>query len=182
MASAGMLCGRCLTDPPAYDRAVVPFRYAPPIDYLIRALKFDARFPCARLLGQLIAETLAQETERPQSILPMPLHGERYRTRGYNQALEIARTVSRVLSVPMDPEFCARVLPTLPQTRLSGKERLSNVKKAFRIDAPLRAEHIAILDDVITTGATVGELAKTLRSAGARRIEVWAVARAGFEV
>jgi ComF family protein len=174
-------CGRCLADPPAYARAVVPFHYAPPIDYLIRSLKFNARFPCARLLGQLLAEALAAETDRPHCIVPMPLHVGRYRARGYNQALEIAREVSRILAIPLDPQACARVLPTRPQTRLSGKERLRNVRKAFRASGAMNARHVAILDDVMTTGATVGELAQALRKAGAARVDVWAVARAGYD-
>ena len=172
-------CGACQRRPPAFDQGFALFRYEEPAAHLIRALKFHARYPCARLLGDLLADALAGRDDPPSLIIPMPLHPGRYRERGHNQSLEIARTLSRRLRIPLDFRSCARVQATRPQTELRAKERRRNVKKAFAVARPPKADHVAILDDVVTTGATANELAKALRKAGVARIDVWACARAG---
>lgn len=172
-------CGECLKRPPAFDRSFALFHYEEPARHLITTLKFHARYPCARLLGDLLADALADREDPPGLIMPVPLHSSRYRERGYNQTLEIARTLSRRLHIPVDYQSCIRARLTLPQTQLKAKERRRNVKKAFALARPIEADHVAILDDVITTGATVNELAKLLRKAGVGRIDVWACARAG---
>jgi len=171
-------CGHCQQNPPGFDVTHTLFRYEEPVRYLIHALKFRADYPCARLLGQLMAEHLGEFADKPELLIPVPLHRERYRERGFNQATEIARTLSRRLQIPLDPTCCIRTRPTRPQAELPAKERLRNLKKAFQVVSALGAAHVAIIDDVVTTGATVNELAKALRAAGAERIEVWACARA----
>jgi ComF family protein len=113
----------------------------------------------------------------PDLILPVPLHATRLRERGYNQAAEIARTVGRELSIPVDLRSCARVLATTPQSGLEQKARRRNVRGAFRVVRSPGADRIAILDDVVTTGSTVSELSKALLKAGAERVDVWAAAR-----
>jgi hypothetical protein len=114
---------------------------------------------------------------RPDIILPVPLHPQRMRERGYNQALEIARALSRELAIPVDPSLCARLRATPPQVGLEREERRHNVRGAFGVIGPVAARHLVILDDVVTTGGTAGELARVLRQAGAARIDLWAVAR-----
>jgi ComF family protein len=171
-------CGACQTKPPAFDRSFALFRYEEPARHLILALKFGDRYPCARLLGELLADALAERDDPPELIIPVPLHRSRYRERGHNQALEIARTVSRRLQIPLDMHSCVRSLATQPQTELNAKERRRNVRKAFAIAQPIKAQHVAILDDVVTTGSTANEIAKVLRKAGVKRIDVWACARA----
>jgi ComF family protein len=171
-------CGRCQRHPPAFDATFAPFRYEEPVRHLIHALKFRANYPSARLLGQLMAEALTGVKNKPALLLPVPLHPSRYRERGFNQAAEVARTLSRQLHIPLDPYCCARARATQPQAELPAKERLRNLKKAFRIIAAPRASHVAIVDDVVTTGTTVNELAKVLKAAGVERIDVWACARA----
>ena len=173
------LCGECQRRPPAYGRSFALFHYEEPARHLLTALKFHARYPCARLLGEMLADALETQEDKPELIIPVPLHRSRYRERGYNQTLEIARTLSRRLQIPVDFASCIRALATQPQTDLKGKDRRRNVRKAFALTRPMAASHVAILDDVVTTGATVNELAKLLRQAGVGRIEVWACARAG---
>ncbi len=170
-------CGQCQQDPPEFDSTFALFRYQEPVRHLIHNLKYHARYACARLLGEMLAEALCSLDEGPELIIPVPLHPSRYRERGYNQALEIARPIARRLQIPLDYSSCIRSLATQPQTQLSNEERLRNVKKAFAVARPIRAKHVAILDDVVTTGATVNELAKVLRKAGVRRIDIWACAR-----
>lgn len=179
LAASGLfLCGACQKRPPAFDAAHALFHYQEPVAHLIRGLKFGARYAGARLLGTLLTDHLAERAGRPEAIIPVPLHSGRYRERGFNQSIEIARTVSRRLHLPLDLESCRRVRATPAQTRLPAGERRKNLRRAFAAD-PLPFRHVAILDDVVTTGTTANEVAKALRRAGAERVEVWACARAG---
>ncbi|MFI3196094.1 MAG: ComF family protein [Methylococcaceae bacterium] len=174
----GIPCGHCLNQPPAFDHTLAPFIYHGAIRHLITGLKFRADYKNARLLGQLLAHHVQQSTiDKPQLILPIPLHRSRYRERGFNQALEIARTVGQALQLPIDLSSCQRQRDTPHQTGLSAKERRKNLKNAFRLTQAIKADHLVLLDDVMTTGTTVNELARVLKKAGARRVDVWVCAR-----
>jgi ComF family protein len=172
------LCGRCLSKHPAFDETYAPFIHHGAVRHLISTLKFGADYKNARLLGLLLAEHLKQTAERPDLILPVPLHASRYRRRGFNQAIEIGRTVAKQLLIPLDITSCQRHRDTPHQTQLSAKKRRKNMKNAFSIIKPINARHIAILDDVMTTGSTAHELAYALKKAGADRVDVWVCARA----
>jgi ComF family protein len=173
------LCGACQNRPPAFDAAFALLRYEEPVGHLVRSLKFGARYPAARLLGTLLAERLRGRVDLPEAIIPVPLHESRYRKRGFNQAIEIARSVSRRLDIPLDLTACRRIRATPAQARLPARERRRNLRKAFAARPGLAYRHVAILDDVVTTGTTVNEVARTLRRAGVEKIEVWACARTG---
>ncbi len=181
-AAAGTICGRCLAHTPAFDRAFAAFPYAPPIDGLIRGLKFGKRLHCARLIGTLLATRAAAQSNlsRPDCFVPVPLHLARLRQRGFNQAHEIACVLSRRLDVPLDAHCLKRVRASVPQTALPAKQRLKNPKGAFAPRRAPRGRFVAIVDDVMTTGATVNEAARVLRKAGAVRVEVWVAARVGI--
>lgn len=178
-------CGRCVLSPPAVDHCFSLFHYRPPIDKLISGLKFHERFDfglcLAHLLGQSITARYAED-RLPQLIVPVPLHRFRQRRRGFNQSLEIARRVAHHSSVPLAPEMVQRRKPTLAQTSLhSVSARRRNLAGAFTVDTaamPAGITHIAIVDDVITTMATVNALARCLRQAGIQHIEAWSIARA----
>lgn len=173
-------CGECLQHPPAYDNTVALFRYQTPIDHLIVALKFHKKLDYAQLLGELMAVKMVdyyQNQPLPEVILPVPLHPQRLRERGYNQALEIARPLAKKLRVRLDTQSSRRVLFTSPQLSIPAAARKHNMKNAFMIEAPFTAEHVAIVDDVMTTGSTVNEFARVLQEAGVRRIDVWCCAR-----
>ncbi|MFZ2406068.1 MAG: ComF family protein, partial [Methylobacter sp.] len=173
-----VFCGRCLSRPPAFDETYAPFIHQGAIRHLIGTLKFGAHYKNARLLGMLLAEHLKQTAERPDLILPVPLHKTRYRRRGFNQAIEIARTVAKELQIPLDLTSCRRHRDTPHQTQLPAKKRRKNLKNAFSIVKPIHARHIAILDDVMTTGSTAHELAYVLKKSGISRVDVWVCARA----
>lgn len=178
-AAAGNLCGRCQQNPPAYDRAFSLFQYTHPASKLILRLKFNAKLNMARLLGELMAAHLQQQAQTlPQLIIPVPLHRSRLRGRGFNQALELARPVARKLGIPIDYQSCVRTRKTAVQSKLPAKDKHANVKNAFSVIRPIHARHVAIVDDVMTTGHTLEEVAKVLRKAGVERIDVWVVARA----
>ena len=175
---APMLCGRCLSRTPAFDRSHAPFIHQGAIRHLIGSLKFGANYTNARLLGMLLVEHLTLNAERPELILPVPLHPARYRQRGFNQAIEIARTVAKEMLIPLDLSSCHRHRDTPHQTTLPAKKRRKNLKHAFSLVKPIHARHVAILDDVMTTGTTAHELAALLKKAGVNRVDVWVCARA----
>jgi len=129
-------------------------------------------------MGTLMAQQRLDEAEQPERLIPVPLHPSRYRSRGFNQAIEIARPISTTLKIPMDNHAVKRVINTHSQSELHAKERHKNIRGAFQVKKSIDAKHIAIIDDVITTGSTVTELAKVLKKAGVERIDVWSFARA----
>jgi len=176
------LCNACLKDLPLCQDAkiVAPFLYAPPIDRMILALKFGQDLKYARLLGKLLTEKLLlkyQNLPKPEAIIPIPLHKKRLAERGYNQALEIARYVGKEMQIRIDKNSCERTKNTLAQSSLSHKDRKNNISGAFVLRKKISVRHIAILDDVTTTGNTVAELSETLKSAGVERIDVWCVCK-----
>lgn len=170
----GSTCGRCLQHPRSFDHTVAAFAYAFPVDKLIQAVKFSERLT----LSDRLAAALAQRITRlPEGIVAMPLHPLRLRERGFNQSLLLARHLAKKLGIPLLRDACHRTRNTLPQSTLPWQERDENMRKAFTCDSDLRGQHIAIVDDVMTTGASIDALAHTLRQAGAARIDAWVVAR-----
>lgn len=171
-------CGGCVANPPAFARTLVPFRYEEPVKQLIHALKFNQKLYVARVLGELMAEYFAQQGARPDLIIPVPLHPSRLRERGFNQALELARPTSARLNIPLDVHACQRTRSTPAQSDLPADQRAKNIKGAFTLRAPLNVQRVAIIDDVMTTGATVDELTRTLLSNGVEEVQIWVCARA----
>ncbi|MDF9392811.1 MULTISPECIES: ComF family protein [Methylococcus] len=171
-------CGRCLQQPPPFDSCRAAFRYEEPIRHLIHGLKFGRRHACARTLGELAAAHFRTHAELPELIVPVPLHPSRYRERGFNQSLEIARHVSRNLNIPLELHVCTRSRNTRQQSALSAKDRAKNIRGAFKLEHRIGTRHIAIFDDVVTTGATVGELSRTLQQDGVKQVSIWTIARA----
>ncbi len=180
-AIATLLCGGCLRRPPHFDVARCAFRYAYPVDHLVRALKFRGAVTQARVLGELLAAHIADRSPQalPACLIPVPLARKRFQARGYNQAIEISRSIERRLGIPLRTELVVRMRETTEQAGMKKHQRRRNVRGAFTLTAALPAKHVAIVDDVITTGSTANELARVLKRAGADRVEVWAVARAG---
>jgi len=179
-SSAALLCGACLRKPPRFQSTHCAYRYSYPIDHLIRALKYHDRLTHARVLGELLAQSLAclRSEPWPEMLIPVPLAESRYRERGFNQASEVAEQLQNRLAIPVRADLLERKHVTREQAGLDRAGRRRNVRNAFAMCAPLSAKHVAIVDDVVTTGSTVNEIARVLKRAGAETIEVWAVARA----
>ena len=174
-----LICGRCLRQPPRFDRAFVPFRYTYPLDQLIRAFKYRGILSYGRVLGSLLAERLsARQMPTPELIVPVPLYPSRQRERGFNQASELARPISQSLNVPFDERLCRRIRATADQTELDARSRRRNVRRAFEVTGKIGLRHVAVLDDVLTTGSTANEVTRVLKRAGVETVEIWAVARA----
>lgn len=173
------VCGPCQIRPPPYDRAVAAMEYGAVPRWLIQRFKFHGHLPYGRVLSGLMVARLQRESAPlPELLLPVPLHPARWRTRGFNQAEELARDIGRELHIPVVSDVLARVVATRDQAGLAARERRRNVTSAFAITRPLAARSVAIIDDVMTTGSTVGALAQVLRAAGVEHIGVWVAARA----
>lgn len=185
-----LLCGRCQKSPPIFDYSVSLFRYQQPVVWLVTQLKFNERLAHARLLGEMLAEKvmlLPDQKDKcdhihfkvlPECILPVPLHKKRLVKRGFNQSIELARPVVRKTGIALELNLIERVLETEPQTGLDAAQRKKNLRGAFKIKHAIKYNHVAIVDDVVTTGSTVNELAKALKKAGVKRVDVWSIARA----
>ena len=174
-----LLCGQCLQKPPAFDRGISLFSYRDDAIQLIHQLKFNGKLANARLLGCLLATALSAKTiDRPDCIVPVPLFWKRMRQRGFNQSLELARVVGRACDISVNSRSLVRVRDTPSQTGLNKTQRRQNIRGAFELRDAFDAEHVALLDDVVTTTATVNELARLLKTAGVNRVQVWSIARA----
>lgn len=186
------LCEACRADlpfsdlkkHPQFDNLYALFNYEPPVTKLIMNLKFGRSLVNAELLGQLLAEKIRQDwylaKPLPEAIIPIPLHPQRLKERGFNQALEIARPLAKILTIPLAFQYCERIKPTLAQATLTAKKREQNIKGAFRVRKNLPYNHIAVLDDVITTGHTMKEFTSMLTMSGIKKIEIWSCAHARF--
>ena len=172
-------CARCLSKPAYQQLSTILFHYTSPISDWIHAAKFENSFIHCRLLGQLLSHTLATQRTMPwpQSILPMPLHPRRLRQRGYNQVIEIARPICHQMAISMDNIRLQRHRYNKPQSELNLKERKHNVQNSFRLVQPVRHAHIALLDDVTTTGNTLDAAAHALLTAGPLQLEYWCIAK-----
>lgn len=177
-------CGRCLNKPPAFSRTVAPVLYQFPIDILIHRYKQHADVKLTDLLSQLLVIHLQQNATPtlPQQLIAVPLHRNRLYQRGFNQSTELADALSRQLHIPVNRNACCRILDTPHQQGLSAKQRRSNLRHAFAVDAAKLKRgggiaHIALVDDVMTTGTTAQILAQQLCRAGAERVDIWCIAR-----
>ena len=154
-----------------------PFSYTAPLDHYLHALKYRGSRHLGRAFALLVAPALRRLQGSVDALVPVPLHRARLRERGYNQARELARTLSRELRLPVLERGIARCGPGTSQTGQTARERRASMARMFRVERELAGQRIAIVDDVVTTGATVNALAAELRAAGAVRCVVLAVAR-----
>ena len=173
---AARICGACLKQAPNFDATLAVFSYEFPVDALIQSLKYAHHLACADFLGKALARI--STPRRPDLILPVPLAAARLAQRGFNQALEIARPLARVLGAPLEIRRIHRCRDTTPQASLPWKERAKNIRHAFECQIDLTGQTVLLVDDVMTTGATLDELARTLKAHGAARVENRVLARA----
>lgn len=180
---SGSTCGHCLEHPPAFDRVITPWTYNFPIDSLITRFKHNAKWPFGHLLAELLAQALRhrfdEDLSRPELLLPVPLATRRLRQRGFNQAAMLARWLGTHLDLPCDDRLLLRPHDTGTQQTLNAEERRKNLRNAFALapDASIKGRHLALVDDVLTTGATAQALARLLMDAGAARVDVYCLAR-----
>lgn len=175
-----MPCPVCAKQTFDFTRTLSLLHYTPPASKLIKLLKFKGQLGVADWFGLALSRHVLQHYANdvmPQLIIPVPLHPKRLRKRGFNQSTEIARPISKQLGIPMRQNLCKRIKHTQPQTQRSIKQRARNVQQAFTTK-PLTATHVAVIDDVMTTGQTTQSLCRSLRKQGVKRVDVWCCARA----
>lgn len=179
----GLLCTQCARRRPAFRRVLVPWHYGFPLDALITRFKHQRQWPLGRLLAQMLgnwlAHRFAEGLPRPALLLPVPMARQRLRQRGYNQAAMLGQWIAAQLSISCHPQLLSRPVETIAQQELDARARRRNLANAFAILRPEAVEglHVALVDDVMTTGATAQALARLLRDAGAARVDVYCLAR-----
>ena len=172
----GETCGRCLAKPPHFDAALALFNYDFPLDKLVQSYKYAHRLSLGSYLGKQLAAACNKLVA--DLIIPLPLHPERLRERGFNQALELARPLSKALHIPIDATSCTRTRNTPAQANLAWREREKNIRGAFHCSADFGGKQLLLIDDVMTTGASLNECARTLKLHGANSVTVLVLARA----
>ena len=174
---AAVACGHCQRRPPPLIETHAVFRYETPLDRLLPRLKFHEDLAAGRLCADLMAEALAGAA-RPDALIPLPLHRRRLRARGFDQTLELARPLARTLALPLRDDLLSRVRETAPQSRLDAAARRRNLRGAFAVRPGIALPaHVALIDDVMTTGATLHAAADALLRAGVARVDAWVCAR-----
>lgn len=181
-ARGGLVCDPCIGDLPwlrerGVDGAIAAFEYRFPIDRLVQRFKFGGDLAIGHWLGDQLAGRV-RGPDPPDILVAPPLSPRALRERGFNQAVELAKSVGRVLDVRVEIAALRKVKETAPQRTLGRRQRESNLRGAFACDIDLRGAHVALVDDVVTTGATARSVAETLRRAGAASVRLWAAARA----
>jgi ComF family protein len=172
----GEVCGQCIKYPPSFNLTTAIFGYAFPLDKLIQAMKYGGQLALANTFAEKLAFKI-DKSDLPDCIIPMPLHSAKLRVRGFNQSLLLASKAARELSLKLLPDACQRVRDTPPQSALPWKEREKNMRNAFCCDVDLTGRHVALVDDVLTTGASLNALAEAVQKRGTSKISAWVVAR-----
>lgn len=177
-----LTCGACQAQAPVYHQLFALYHYTHPINGWIHQFKFHQNFTQGRLFSEqmihAIKTTWYDEKPLPTLLIPVPLANSRLRNRGFNQAIELAKPIAKHFSgISLETKLCQRVIKTKPQSSLHSNERQKNIKNAFSVTGSLRDAHIAIIDDVVTTGGTVSELSLACKKKGARQIDIWCIAR-----
>jgi len=174
------LCGQCQQKAPRYDRVISLLHYQPPVTWLLQQMKFHNKPAYARLLSSLFVPRIQRDAATlPDAIIPVPLHHKRQFQRGFNQSDEIAMTLSKALNCPLDRKLLQRQLNNRHQSGLDAKQRRKNVRGVFRVTTSKTTyNHVAVIDDVMSTGSTVNEIARLLKKSGVKKVDVWVLARA----
>ncbi len=174
---AGLICGRCQKRPPAFDRTFAAYAYRFPLSQLIPLIKYHDQPAQLGWLADTFAETLRSELDTlPQVLIPVPLAPSRLRRRGYNQAALLAQRLAQHLRLELDQHSLTKPLDTAHQMELKGKARRRNLQGAFAWNGPAY-RHVALIDDVMTTGTTANEISRLLKRAGVSRVDIWVLAR-----
>lgn len=177
------LCGNCQNTAQTISRSIIPFHYQSPISDLIQKLKYNGKLDIASVLGKTLSRRVNTECksknrfELPDIIVPIPIHRKKFMARGFNQSSEIAKQLGADLNIPVITNLLVNRVNTPSQTDLDIKQRMRNNRHAFAVQGAVKSDHIALVDDVVTTGSTTRFAAATLLKAGAKSVSVWAIAK-----
>ena len=179
------LCGQCISHPPPFDLCISAYLYQFPVNRVVQRIKYNGRLelinPITRHLIDILQDHYFDAASWPETIIPVPLHNQRLRRRGYDQALLLAKEIRQqlipVTRIPIDHKSLKRHRVTRQQQELDAKARKKNLQQAFSIIKPVSYKHVAIVDDVVTTGETVSEITRLLKKNNVERVDIWSLAR-----
>lgn len=171
-----LVCGQCCKKKPCFDQAIAPYRFEGPLRTLLHDFKYHDGLYLSTFFAHAMLESTPADIHQTQCLLPIPMHPKRLRQRGFNQAVELAKLLGRALKLPYDVSHCQKIINTVPQAELNGKQRRQNLKGAFCVQ-PSAYKHITLIDDLLTTGSTANELAYCLKKQGVAHVDVWCCAR-----
>ena len=181
LSAPAMACASCIRREPPFQTSLAPLQYYAPISILVPRLKFHQDLAAGRLLAELFHRT-TPAFDMPDALVPVPLHLTRLRKRGFDQALELAKMIAKHKAIPLRTDILLRSRNTAAQSYLDAGQRRNNLRNAFIADRRNLPGHIALLDDVMTTGTTVSECARVLLKAGVKRVDIWVIARVAMSV
>lgn len=172
------VCGQCLRKKPAIDLVLTAYRFEEPLRTLLHEFKYRQGLYLSTFMTQLMLDALPFAPYRPHCLMPIPMHRLRIQQRGFNHAAYLAKKLARQLNIPYDASYCKKIRHTPSQAGLSFKQRQKNIEQAFSIKIrPSTYQHVTLIDDLLTTGSTANELAKTLKNGGIARVDLWCCAR-----
>lgn len=171
-----LVCGDCTKKKPAFDRTITTYYFEEPLRTLLHEFKYREAFYLRTFLAKLMLDALPEKTVSTQCLVPVPLHPKRLQQRGFNQAAELAKLLAKQLKIPCELNLCKKIIHTPPQANLSGKQRRKNLHQAFQVKVN-NYSHITLIDDLLTTGSTVNELARLFKQQGVGCVDVWCCAR-----
>jgi ComF family protein len=170
------ICGHCCKRKNPIDRVITACRFEEPLRTLIHEFKYRQGLHLLSFLTHLMLQALPDESWQTECLIPVPMHSKRLRQRGFNQAVELTKQLSRKTGIPYHPRHCEKIRNTPPQAGLKAEERRRNLRQAFKIK-PSTFQHITLVDDLLTTGSTANELASMYKSQGVSSVELWCCAR-----
>ncbi len=171
-----LICGYCIKKPPHFDSTTIGYRFEEPLRSLVHHFKYQNGLYLGAFLGQLIFNAWQKQPSYPQCLIPVPMHPKKLKSRGFNQTVILTRFLAKRMQLPYDLRSCQKTVNTTPQAELNGKKRSKNIQGAFTVK-PLPYTHVALIDDLLTTGSTVNELAKLLKKSGVQQVDIWCCAR-----
>lgn len=171
-----LICGRCCKKKPSFDHTFTGYVFREPLRTLLHAFKYQEGLYLRTFFGNLILKALPIEAKKTECLIPVPMHRQRLRHRGFNQSAELVKHLGHQLKIPYDLFCCKKIINTIPQAGLDADQRQKNLRHSFAV-SPLPYQHVTIVDDLMTTGSTSHELAKTLKKQGVSRVDVWCCAR-----
>lgn len=171
-----LICGRCIKKPPHFDQAFIAYQFTEPLRSLLHQFKYHNGLYLCSFLSHLILRSLEDQSSTPQCLIPVPMHPQRIKLRGFNQAAVLTQSLAKTLQLPYDLMSCQKIINTVPQASLDGAQRQKNLRQAFKVKK-LPYHHVALIDDLLTTGSTANELALTLKKSGVQQVDIWCCAR-----
>jgi ComF family protein len=174
--STYLVCGQCSIQKPAFDKVITAYRFEEPLRALLHEFKYEDGLYLCSFLAKLMLNAFVSEDARTQCLIPVPMHTSRLRERGFNQAVELTKLLAKAVDRPYDLNLCVKIKNSTPQARLNAKRRKQNLYGAFRT-RPTTYQHVTLIDDLLTTGSTAQELARSLKKNGIARVDVWCCAR-----